>query len=219
MTSRQLVSSIIALAVCVPLYWFGRSYIPEDVLSWLIILIALPLLAIGFFHFNGMPFEKFIVAWLKFEILFPRKRKFKTENAFRAWQNEAIEEEKPKGSRARKRAMREKRDENLEKTFLLAEAEANGTATYSTDPNAEKAYTYDVDEQELLTVRKSKNSGGKNKRTTKRTISRIRKRPRENPVCKLRQKKLNRSVRKIQNMFLQRKSSILLPSGTKRKSS
>ena len=64
LTSRQLVSSIIALAVCVPLYWFGRSYIPEDVLSWLIILIALPLLAIGFFHFNGMPFEKFIVAWL-----------------------------------------------------------------------------------------------------------------------------------------------------------
>ena len=168
LTSRQLVSSIIALAVCVPLYWFGRSYIPEDVLSWLIILIALPLLAIGFFHFNGMPFEKFIVAWLKFEILFPRKRKFKTENAFRAWQNEAIEEEKPKGSRARKRAMREKRDENLEKTFLLAEAEANGTATYSTDPNAEKAYTYDVDEQELLTVRKSKNSGGKNNKNNKK---------------------------------------------------
>lgn len=168
LTSRQLVSSIIALAVCVPLYWFGRSYIPEDVLSWLIILIALPLLAIGFFHFNGMPFEKFIVAWLKFEILFPRKRKFKTENAFRAWQNEAIEEEKPKGSRARKRAMKEKRDENLEKTFLLAEAEANGTATYSTDPNAEKAYTYDVDEQELLTVRKSKNSGGKNNKNNKK---------------------------------------------------
>ena len=43
---------------------------------------------------------------MKYEILFPRKRKFKTENAFRAWQNEAIEEENKKQLEIQKNAIR-----------------------------------------------------------------------------------------------------------------
>lgn len=160
LTARQLVSTVIALAVCIPLYWIGKDYLPEELLSWIVILIALPLLGIGFFHFNGMPMEKFIVACLKFEVLFPRKRKFRTENAFREWQNEAIKEDIPKSQKERRRFMREKKETALEKTFLIAEAEASGAAKYSTDPTAVKAATFDVDEQELLTVRKPKGKGG-----------------------------------------------------------
>lgn len=155
LTARQLIAVILTALICVPLYWFGMDYIPEDTLSWLIILIAVPLLAIGFLSFNGMPMEKFFVAWVKFEV-YPRKRMFRTDNAFREWQNQAYAEEIPKSRKERKKLMEEKKEANLEKAFLLAEAEANGTARYSTDPDAEKAATFNVDEQELLTVRKKK---------------------------------------------------------------
>lgn len=161
LTARQLVSTVLGLAICVPLYWFGRDFIPEDILAWLVIFIAVPFIGIGWIHFNGMPMEKFFVSWMKFEVLYPRKRKFKTDNAFRGWQNQADAEDRASmSSKERKRLMQEKKDAALEKAFLLTEAEANGVARYSTDPNAEKAATYNVDEQELLTVRKSK-SGGK----------------------------------------------------------
>ena len=173
LTARQLVSTVLAVAICVPLYWFGRRYISDDVLSWLLILIALPLLAVGWVSFQGghitfgsagMPTEKFFFVWLKFEALYPRKRKFHTNNAFREWQNEGYAEELPKSGRERRRMMKEKKEANLEKAFLLAEAEVDGRATYSTDPNAETAATYNVDEQELLTVRKRSNPTGDGKK-------------------------------------------------------
>ena len=159
LTARQIISVILTALICVPLYWFGRPYIVEDVLSWMIILIALPVLSIGFLKFNGMPMEKFFVVWLKFEFLYPRKRKFRTDNAFRDWQNQAYAEEIPKNKKERKKLTQEKREANLEKAFLLAEAEADGRAQYTTDPDAEKAATFNVDEQELLTVRKPKKGG------------------------------------------------------------
>ena len=93
LNARQLIATLLALFVCVPLYYWGRNYLSDDILSWIIILIAVPLVAIGFFKFNGMPMEKFVVAFMKFELLFPLKRKYKTDNAFRDWQNEAIKEE------------------------------------------------------------------------------------------------------------------------------
>ena len=161
LTARQLICTIATLFICVPLYWFGRSYIPEDILAWLIIIIAIPLEAVGFVKVNGMPMEKFFVAALKFEILYPRKRKFKTENIWREWQNEAAKEEMPKSRRERKAAERINHEKALEREFLLMEAEANGTATYSTDPNADKVTDYDVYAQDLLTVRTG-NGGKKN---------------------------------------------------------
>lgn len=157
LTARQIICTVLALVICVPLYWFGRKYIQEDILSWIVILIAAPLIGIGYASFNGMPMEKFFIVWLKFEVLYPRKRKFCTDNAFRAWQNEAIAEERPRSAKERKKLLKEKKEASLEKAFLIAEAEANGKAKYSTDPNAEKAATFNVDEQELLTVRKKPN--------------------------------------------------------------
>ena len=153
LTARQIISSVLALAICVPLYWYGREVIPEDILAWLVILIAVPLVAIGFISVNGLPMEKYFVVWMKFEVLYPRKRRFYTDNAFREWQNKAIAEEIPKKKKIRKRLAAFRKDVALERTFLLAEAEENGTAQYFTDPNAESASTFNVEEQNLLTVR------------------------------------------------------------------
>ena len=76
LNARQLISVLLTAFICVPLYYFGRDYISDDILAWVIILIAVPLVSVGFFRFNGMPMEKFAVAFLKYGFFFPLKRKY-----------------------------------------------------------------------------------------------------------------------------------------------
>jgi hypothetical protein len=61
----------------------------------MIIVIAAPLVLIGYFNFNQMPFEKFIMAWFRMNWN-PQKRKFKYQPAFTAIRNEIIKEDKEK---------------------------------------------------------------------------------------------------------------------------
>lgn len=79
---RQTISSILALAINVPLYIFIRPIIGDQIASWLIILTAGPLFLIGFFNYNGMPFEQFIACILRFQLFTPQKRKYKVENLY-----------------------------------------------------------------------------------------------------------------------------------------
>lgn len=79
---RQTICAALAIAINVPLYIFVRPIIGNDLASWLIIITAVPLFLIGFFQYNGMPFEQFILCILRFQLLTPQKRKYKTENLF-----------------------------------------------------------------------------------------------------------------------------------------
>ena len=38
LNARQLIATLLALFVCVPLYYWGRNYLSDDILSWIIIL-------------------------------------------------------------------------------------------------------------------------------------------------------------------------------------
>ena len=126
LTARQIISLLLAGFICVPLYWYGRKFIPEDLLSWIIIFIAVPIGAIGFFKFNGMPMEKFAMAVFKFEFLYPRKRIFKTENAFREWQNEAYKEDMSKYPLDSLKQKELDDLASLERAFLMQTAEEEG---------------------------------------------------------------------------------------------
>ncbi len=155
---RQVLSLALALAICGPLYFYGKNYIPEDILSWLLILIGLPLLGIGFFNYNGMTFEKFISAIFRFEWLYPLKRKYKTSNAFKNWQTIAEREEAPKTKHQKRLYKKNRLNASLEKSILIMEAEEQGIMNL------------DVDKEELLTAKKldftkssSSNTGGNNK--------------------------------------------------------
>lgn len=150
LTARQLICTVLALVICVPLFIFGKKILPEDVIAWAVILVALPLLAIGYINIQGLPMEKYAVAWFKFEWLFPRKRKYAIDNVYRDIQDRAIREEMPKSNKERKLLEKQRLAENAERIFLMYEAEQNGVKDF--DPNAE----------ELLTVRK-KGGGSNNK--------------------------------------------------------
>lgn len=79
---RQLICTLIAIIINVPLYWFGKDYVGSDAASWIVIFIAMPLFMIGYFNYNGMTFEQFIKSVIQQELIYPQKRKYVTINMF-----------------------------------------------------------------------------------------------------------------------------------------
>lgn len=147
---RQLIAAAVGVGIAVPLYLFGRKFIPTEVLSWLVIAIVLPCGAIGFFKHNGMPFEKFAVAMIRQMFLFPTKRVYKTEDFFRTAQNIANREDKVIYSSNTNKAKKLELEASLEKCVLLQELYDSGKDFDMKD--------LDKVGDELLTVR---TSGGK----------------------------------------------------------
>jgi hypothetical protein len=67
--------------LCVPLYIFGHRFLPQEMVSWLVILIAAPLMMTGFFRYNDMMFEQFAVEFF-FHTFTPQKRVYFYEPPF-----------------------------------------------------------------------------------------------------------------------------------------
>ena len=76
LTVRQFVSVAVALVICVPSFIFGKEILGDDLMSWIIILIAVPIFGYGFFNFNGMPFEQFVMVLYRQKWAEPQKRKY-----------------------------------------------------------------------------------------------------------------------------------------------
>jgi len=87
---RQLVFSLLAIAVAVGLYFGLRDAIGTETVSWLCILGAVPFGAMGFVKYNGMSAEQFIAAYVKSEFLMPKHVTFQSENIYYAALREII---------------------------------------------------------------------------------------------------------------------------------
>lgn len=149
LTARQLVASIIALVICVPLYLYGRKILGEDLTSWIVILVALPCAGIGFIKKNGMPFEKYMWAVLKQNLIYPQKTLFKTDNFFRSAQDQAYQEDMKNVNS--KKMKKYKKQATLERAYLMEEMERE---------NGE--IDLEQIEENLITVRKPQNNKKKN---------------------------------------------------------
>lgn len=79
---RQLVCSGLAVASAVTIYFYAHNTVSQEVITYLCIAAVAPFAAIGFIKYNGMPFEKIIWAWIKDNILFPRRLKIKANNLY-----------------------------------------------------------------------------------------------------------------------------------------
>lgn len=93
LTVRQCVSVAAALAVCVPLYIFGKDFLGDDITSWLVILIAVPVLGFGFVKYNGMTFERLLAVLYRQKFAEPQKRKYEELPVFYDWREEIISNE------------------------------------------------------------------------------------------------------------------------------
>ena len=79
---RQLICSGLAVGSAVAVYFGCRGTISQDVITYFCIAAAVPFAAIGFIKYNGMPFEKIIVAWIKDNFLVSRKLTVKANNIY-----------------------------------------------------------------------------------------------------------------------------------------
>ena len=82
---RQFICSVLACGVAVGIYFLASGHVHKEIVSW-------PFAGLGFFKYNGMPLEDFLVAFIKSEILTPRKLKFKSENVYYEAVKDKIEE-------------------------------------------------------------------------------------------------------------------------------
>jgi hypothetical protein len=79
---RQFAFSLLAVLIAVGLYFTLRSVAGTEEIGWICILGAAPFAACGFFKYNGMPAERFVMAWLRSEFLYPRQLVYKAENTY-----------------------------------------------------------------------------------------------------------------------------------------
>jgi hypothetical protein len=64
LTLRQSICVGVSLLICVPLYIFGNRFLPEEMVSWAVMIVAIPMMLVGFFRYNDMTFEQFAKEWL-----------------------------------------------------------------------------------------------------------------------------------------------------------
>ena len=70
---RQFMFAVLACGAAVGIYFGCRSFMGTETLSWVCMLGAAPFAALGFIKYNGMTAEKIAKAWIRSEILMPKK--------------------------------------------------------------------------------------------------------------------------------------------------
>ncbi len=82
LSARQFIFSLLAVIIAVGLYFTLRDVVGTEEIGWICILGAAPFAACGFIKYNGMPAERFVMAWLRSEFIYPREIKYQAENIY-----------------------------------------------------------------------------------------------------------------------------------------
>lgn len=110
---RQFIFSVIACAVAVILYLTLKRFLGIETLSWICILGAFPFAVLGFIKYNGMPAERLIMAFIKSEILTPKKLVFKAQNIYKEMFNLIINKNLKQGLLKSKKEYKEITDKKI----------------------------------------------------------------------------------------------------------
>ena len=79
---RQFFFSVMACGVAVAVYFLLKPALGLETVSWVCIIAAVPFAAVGFLKYNGMTAEKFLMAWIRSEILMPKRLMFGNTNMY-----------------------------------------------------------------------------------------------------------------------------------------
>ena len=131
MNTRQFVCSLLALGAAVGLYFCLRPIVGAEQVGWMCILGAAPFAACGFFSYHGMAAEQLLWAWIKSEILMPRRLVFKSDCLYYQAMQPAIAEGCKRKRRPKKRTdktgkaqngkSKPKRRKRMKKNKMIAE--------------------------------------------------------------------------------------------------
>ena len=82
LTIRQCLFSILAIGIAVLIYFTLNPILGLEMTGWMCVVSAFPFAVLGFVKYNGMPAEKLIWAWLKSELLLPKRLLFRSTNYY-----------------------------------------------------------------------------------------------------------------------------------------
>lgn len=91
LSMRQFIFSVLACGVAVGLYFLLRPYVGTETISWMCVLGAAPFAAFGFIKYHGMTAEQFIWAWIKSELIMPKRLIFSPTNIYYEAMEQVIE--------------------------------------------------------------------------------------------------------------------------------
>lgn len=82
LTLRQFIFALLAVVVALGVYFGLRPILGTSEIGWVCVLAAFPFAMCGFFQYNGMTFEQFILALIRSEFLYPKRLVFKSDNLY-----------------------------------------------------------------------------------------------------------------------------------------
>ena len=68
--------------MAVGVYFGLRTVVGTGEIGWVCVLAAFPFALGGFFQYNGMTLEQFILAYIRSEFLYPHRLVFKSANLY-----------------------------------------------------------------------------------------------------------------------------------------
>ena len=77
-----MVFALLAIGVAVGAYFGLKPLIGAAEVGWVCMLAAFPFAMCGFFTYNGMPAERFLLAVIRSEILCPRALSYHPQNLY-----------------------------------------------------------------------------------------------------------------------------------------
>ena len=107
---RQFACSLGAVAAAVGIYFGLNNFLDKEIVSWLCIVCAAPLAVAGFFTYNGMNFEQFLIAYIYSEFICAGVRKYESENFLYEAYKEVVAD--VSGRKKKRKKRKEKNTEN-----------------------------------------------------------------------------------------------------------
>ncbi|MDO4566090.1 MAG: PrgI family protein [Oscillospiraceae bacterium] len=79
---RQFAFSLAAVLVAAALYFLLKEPLGVETAGWACVLAAFPFALCGFFRYNGMSAERFLLTFLRSAFICPKRLVFKADNLY-----------------------------------------------------------------------------------------------------------------------------------------
>lgn len=80
---RQALWTGISVGLGVGTFWICKSFgLSVDVCAWVCMLAAIPAAALGFVTYQGLPFERLVLLWIRNFFFIPRHLPYRLENPY-----------------------------------------------------------------------------------------------------------------------------------------
>ncbi len=88
---RQFAFSVLGCGAAVAACFLLKDRLGMELTTWVCVIAVAPFAALGFFRYNGMPAERFLLAYIKFRWLVPGKLTYKAGNLYYEMMRPSIE--------------------------------------------------------------------------------------------------------------------------------